>query len=200
MNKQEFLDALARALSQLPREESEKSVDFYAEMIDDAVENGESEEEAVARLGNVEEIAKKIIDEIPLGRLVRENVRSRKWSASAIALIVLTSFVWLPFSVAALCVVFSLYLSIWVVIVSLFASCATVFLSGIAIALSAPFIAASGQLAKAALSFGAGLIGIGAGVIAFYLLVALTRLFVRITVLTMRGIKNIFIRRGGVQQ
>ena len=48
MNKQEFLDALRRALSGVPLEEIEERVGFYGEMIDDRIEEGLSEVAAVA--------------------------------------------------------------------------------------------------------------------------------------------------------
>ncbi len=44
-------DALRRALGKLPSYEVEQSIAFYAEMIDDRVEDGMSEADAVAALG-----------------------------------------------------------------------------------------------------------------------------------------------------
>ena len=52
MNKTEFLDALRHALGKLPSYEVEQSIAFYAEMIDDRIEDGMSEQEAVAALGS----------------------------------------------------------------------------------------------------------------------------------------------------
>ena len=49
MNKTEFLDALRHALGKLPSYEVEQSIAFYAEMIDDRIEDGMSEQEAVRR-------------------------------------------------------------------------------------------------------------------------------------------------------
>ena len=49
MNKTEFLDALRHALGKLPSYEVEQSIAFYAEMIDDRIEDGMSEQEAVAQ-------------------------------------------------------------------------------------------------------------------------------------------------------
>nr|AHF25199.1 putative secreted protein [uncultured bacterium Contig1578] len=52
MNKSEFLDRLNHCLAALPAQEKARLNDYYAEMIDDRVENGMSEEEAVAALGD----------------------------------------------------------------------------------------------------------------------------------------------------
>ena len=40
MNKQEFLDALQGGLSGLPKEDLQRILDFYSEIIDDCVEDG----------------------------------------------------------------------------------------------------------------------------------------------------------------
>lgn len=50
MNKQEFLDRLKVSLSELPPEELEERLNFYREIIDDRMEEGLSEEQAVAQL------------------------------------------------------------------------------------------------------------------------------------------------------
>ncbi len=65
MNKQEFLKALWMRLSDLPREDLEKSLDYYNEMIDDRIESGLSEEAAVLAVGSVEDAAKQILKDYP---------------------------------------------------------------------------------------------------------------------------------------
>ena len=65
MNKREFLQKLENGLSGLPREDIEQRLSFYAEMIDDRIEDGFSEEEAVAGIGTPEEIAAQVIEETP---------------------------------------------------------------------------------------------------------------------------------------
>lgn len=57
MNKIEFAAELERLLRDLPDEERKRSVDFYSEMIDDRMEDGESEEAAVAGLGSPRSVA-----------------------------------------------------------------------------------------------------------------------------------------------
>ena len=48
MNRKEFLRSLSRSLRGLPRAERAQSLDYYGEMIQDRMEEGLSEEEAVA--------------------------------------------------------------------------------------------------------------------------------------------------------
>ena len=57
MNKHEFLAALRRELEGLPHGEAVERLNFYGEMIDDRMEEGMTEEAAVAAVGSVESIA-----------------------------------------------------------------------------------------------------------------------------------------------
>ena len=67
MNKEVFLRELGKRLPHRGRA-LRSILHFYGEMIDDLIEEGNSEEEAVARIGTVEETASGIIaDGAPLG-------------------------------------------------------------------------------------------------------------------------------------
>lgn len=57
MTKSEFIDELCRRIKMLPPEEAERAVSFYSEAIDDKIEGGMTEEEAVASLGSLDDIA-----------------------------------------------------------------------------------------------------------------------------------------------
>ena len=61
MDKHDFLTALYSRLHTLPEEDARRSVDYYCEMIDDRIEDGLSEDEAVAAVGDVDEIAATIL-------------------------------------------------------------------------------------------------------------------------------------------
>mgnify|MGYP003303956627 CR=1 FL=1 len=74
MNKEQFLIELASALAGLPEDDIEKSLEFYSEMIDDRIEEGLTEEEAVAEIGSIDEIRAQIIKDIPLPKIIKEKV------------------------------------------------------------------------------------------------------------------------------
>ena len=78
MSKEEFLTELSKKLSGLPESDIRERVDFYREMIEDHVEDGISEDEAVAEIGNVDEIVAQIMSEVSLTRLVKERVRPKR--------------------------------------------------------------------------------------------------------------------------
>ena len=53
MDKIAFLEILQKKLSCLPQSDIDKTVDYYSEMIDDRMEDGTSEEEAVCAAAGV---------------------------------------------------------------------------------------------------------------------------------------------------
>ena len=63
MTKQLFLNELAAALHSLPREERYRTLGYYDELIDDRMEDGQSEEDAVESLGSPEQVAREILGE-----------------------------------------------------------------------------------------------------------------------------------------
>ncbi len=122
MNKQEFLARLREGLYGLPQEDIEERLTFYSEMIDDRMEEGLSEEEAVSAVGSVPKIVAQVIADSPLEKISKERIRPKKqFKAWEIVLLVLGSPIWLSLAVAAVAVILSLYVSLWSVIVSLWA-------------------------------------------------------------------------------
>lgn len=126
MTKLEFLTALAGRLAMLAGDERQKTLDFYGEMIDDRMEEGMSEEEAVASLEPVEEIAQEILCDQPLPDLLQARADAaskapRRRSALQITLIILGFPLWFPLLLAGGIVVLALYLVIWSLIVALYA-------------------------------------------------------------------------------
>lgn len=63
MNKTEFLERIKVKISHLPYGEMRRHLDYYDEMLDDLVEEGLGEEEAVATLESPEVIAEQILEE-----------------------------------------------------------------------------------------------------------------------------------------
>ena len=104
----------------LPKEDVEERLNFYSEMIDDRVEEGITEDEAVAAIGSVDAVAAQIIADIPLTKLVKKKLSSpKRLSSWMVVLIVLGSPVWASLLIAAFAVILSLYISLWAVVVSL---------------------------------------------------------------------------------
>lgn len=122
MNKDEFLLALYDALRGLPIDEIERSIAYYREMIDERVEDGMSEEEAVAEIGSVEDIARQAAESIPITTLVREKVTGgrRKLPGWEIVLLVLGFPLWFPLALTAIILLLTVYLVIWLLVAVFF--------------------------------------------------------------------------------
>lgn len=122
MTKQEFLSELKKRLSCLPEQDREERIDFYSEMIDDRMEEGLTEAEAVSEIGSVNEIAEQIIADTPLIKLAKERIKPKKrWQAWEIILLILGSPIWLSLAVAAFAVALSLYAVLWSLVVTVWA-------------------------------------------------------------------------------
>lgn len=122
MNKQEFLTKLRNKLHRLPKSEVEERISFYSESIDDRIEDGILEEQAVEQMGSVQQIAEQIIGEIPLSKIVTERIKpKRKLKGWEITLLVLGSPLCFALLISAFAIFISLYLVLWSLILSLWA-------------------------------------------------------------------------------
>lgn len=169
MTKLQFLFALRDALAELPRDELEQRLHFYSEMIEDRMEEGLSEEEAVSAVGSVEEILLQLVGETSPAILPKNRAKSSKrMKAWEVVLLVLGSPLWLSLLLAAFAVVFSLYVSFCAVTISLWA----VFVAVLACALggvAAGVIFACNHNVLAGIAMvGAGIFCIGLSIFLFY--------------------------------
>ncbi len=118
MNKQEFLTSLRARLNGLPQEDIDERINFYEEMINDRIDDGKSEEEAVADIGSVDQIVEEIAQDTPLSKLVREKIKpKRKLKAWEIILLILGFPLWFPLVLTAIILAFVFYLLIWVLVI-----------------------------------------------------------------------------------
>ncbi len=116
MNREEYLEKLRLALAQMPAEEKERQIAYYDELISDMCEDGMSETEATAKLGDPGKVAEELLAALPLGTLVKSRIKSAGGlSALTIALLVLGFPLWFPLLIAAFAVVLSLFIVLWCV-------------------------------------------------------------------------------------
>ena len=196
MGKQEFLDALRAGLAGLPQEDIEERVTFYTEMIDDRMEDGLGEKEAVAEIGSVEEIVQQIVAETPLTKLVKERVKpKRKLQVWEIILLVLGSPIWLSLLIALLSVLFSVYVVLWSLIISLWAVEISLIASGAACVLAGSYMLFTGTGLTGLAMIGAGAVLAGLSIFLFFACRAATAGAVKLTAKIAVWIKSLFIRK-----
>lgn len=196
MSKQEFLAQLRRGLSGLPQDDIAERMTFYSEMIEDRMEDGLSEEEAVAAVGAVDEIVARTVSEIPLVQIAKERVKpKRQLKAWEIVLLVLGSPVWLSLLLAAFAIVLSLYVAVWSLVISLWAVFGSLAIGMLAGLLVGVIRACSGDALLGAVQAAAGMLCAGLAIFMFFACKAATK---GLLVLTRRGIawmKNCLMKR-----
>ena len=169
MKKNEFLIKLIQGLSSLPQAEIEDRVSFYSEMINDRMEEGLTEEEAVAAIGSVEAVIEQSIVDVPLLSLIKAKMkRTRKWSAWEIVLLAVGSPIWIALIATAFAVVISVYASIWAVVVSLWATFAALAGCGVGGVLGGFLFILLGKLPAGFGLLSAALVCGGLSILAFY--------------------------------
>ena len=198
MNKQEFLAKLQNSLSGLPREEVEERLAFYREMIEDRMEDGIPEEEAVAALGSPMEIAEEILCEMPLTKLVKARVRAERRRRGD-ALLWGLSPLWIPLLLVGAVLLLALYVVLWSVVVSLWAVVVSLTACALGGILYLPFGLASGNAGSAVGLFGAGLLLAGLGILFLLATLEVTRGVIRLCGLLPRAVKRIFIRKESIR-
>ena len=194
MNKQEFLEQLRRGLSGLPQEDIEERLNFYGEMIDDRIEEGLSESEAVAAIGTVGDVVSQILAETPLTRLVKEKIRPKsRLKPWMIVLLILGSLLLFPIMPAVIAIVLSVYIVVWSVIISLWAIFVSLIASALGGAVSAVYFAICGKGLSALATLAVGLLCAGLAIVMFFVCLAATKGVVWLTKKFAVGLKYMLV-------
>ena len=196
MKKYEFLARLERRLQGLPDEDVKRTLDYYAEMIDDRIEDGGDEDLAVEEMGNVEDISRRIWSESSSGNAVKGSIkRARKMKTWEIILLIVGSPVWLSLLLAAAVVIVTLYAVLWAVVVSFYAidlAFVGVFLEGITLGV---IFLANGGIGSGLCWLGIALVFVGVGIFAFFGCHLFARLSLFITKKPILYLKSLIGRR-----
>ncbi len=196
MRKQEFLDELRDRLQGLPQNDIDDRVSFYEEMINDRMDEGKSEEEAVAEIGTVDDVINDIMKNTPLVKLVKEKIKpKRKLKAWEIVLLILGFPLWFPLLLTALILCLVAYLLIWVLVIV----CYIVELALIASSVVAPvlmFISIANGGGLALVYLGLWLMSSGGAILLFLGCIGATKLTFKLSKKIITSIKKSFIKKG----
>lgn len=195
MNKQEFIDTLRKKLSNFPSQEVEGRIAFFAEMIDDRIEDGLSEEDAVADIGAVDSIAKQIAEEIPISKIIKNKAKKKERSALATTLLIIGSPIWFALIISALAVVFSLYVSLWACVISLWAADLALVVCGPAGIVAGIAVMFSGEFPMGLMIFGGALVSAALGIFLFFVCKMATKGTAILSVKILAAIKHCFVRK-----
>ena len=204
VNKMQFLQAVSEQTAGMPSTEINRLLEYYNEMIDEAVEEGLSEEEAVDRLGTWEEICTQIeefrtsepqIKEEPAKepqnpipeKKPKKRISLPMW---AVVLMILTSPIWgaivLSLGIAVFAVVASLVVIGGALVISLFAVVLSLAVVGVVGIPAAGVLFFAGSIATGLLSLGGGLVCGGFAILGWFMCLAFAK-FVAVCVKGLFG-------------
>lgn len=195
MKKEEFLRLLESKLQGLPRKDIDDRLNFFSEIIDDKMEEGKSEEEAVAEVGSVDDIVLDIAKETPLTKLVREKIKpKREIRAWEIVFLILGFPLWFPLVLTFLILALVFYLLIWVLVLVAY----TVEISFIASFFAGmfSFFTYIGSGTFHPLSLGCAIMGLGGALLMLFVCKIATIATLKLSNKILMRIKAAFIRKG----
>ena len=196
MSRDAFIGELRHRMAGLPQETVERTVDYYGELIADSREDGLTEEEAVARLGSLDEIVASVVKDTPLTQIVQTRVQEGKKkgiSGWVILLLVLGAPVWLPVLIAVLAVLFALFIALWAVVIALWAVVAAVILTGLVALVAGVVELCRLHLPQGLVLLGGGLVCLGLCALLFLLMKLITVGTVKLCKWLWVGIKSLFV-------
>lgn len=199
MNRVELLEKMTHQLRRFSEEEVKRLVTFYDEMVQDRMEDGMTEEEAVASIGKIEDAVEAAMYDVSLPTLMKTRVReSREMAPNRVlwmVLVILGFPIWFPLIMAFAVVILTIYLSIWITIASLF-------LVEISLAAAGTLGLFAGFMNIFVVSVPSGLFLTGMSLVCcalallfFKPLLFLTRQLASATVSIARKVKSLFIRK-----
>ncbi len=194
MSKEKFLMQLQNGLTGLPQEDINERLTFYSEMIDDRMEEGLTEDEAVAEIGPVQAVITQILADTPLSKLVKERVKpKRSLKAWEILLLVLGAPLWFSLLITIFALLFAFYIVIWSLAISFWSVMVAIFFSGLGAIFSAVVIAIRKSVLTGLALFFAGMCLTGLSFFMFIGCKAVTEGIFHLTKKIALGIKSLFV-------
>jgi len=168
MNKEQFLAAIQQGLTGLNKQDLDQTIDYYREMIDDRIEEGLTEEQAVEAMGPSQEIVAQVLADTSFAKLIKStSSKKRDMRPWEITLLIVGSPIWGSLLLGAASLLFGLYVLIWSGVLLLYAADLCFASAGLGVVASL-FLLFTGQPVQALLFFGAGLVGAGIAIPVFF--------------------------------
>lgn len=115
MTKKEFIYKLRKGFKNLPKNDIQERLAFYCEMIDDRIEDGLSEKEAIDQISSMDETVSQILKGKSIYQSKKEkNGCEKKYKTWEIILIAIGSPIWLSLLISAFAIIFSLFITLFV--------------------------------------------------------------------------------------
>lgn len=196
MNKKDFIGALTDRLGEIPQAELERSVEYYSEMIDDRIEDGMSEEEAVAQIGSVDDAVSEVLSGISLPKLIKNKAsRHKSSSAAQTVLAVLTFPIWFPIMLTAIILFITFFILIITLVIALSTIPFSFGISALAALIGFVVLLFTARGPSASLLLGGGLVCLGIFLLVCPAFTVTVKAIFRICKRFVLWIKSLFIGR-----
>ena len=190
MTRNQFLEGLRQELKGLPRQEIEQTIHYYSEIIADRMEEGTTEEQAVAKMEPMHVVARRVLSDFKGGAAPR-----RKLSGFLIAMLILGFPLWFPLLITGAALMVVALTLVWVLVLTLWAVCLGLFSGGMA-AIITLFMSSFQSSLPFVAQVGLGMAAMGLSIFLFYGAKGAIPLAMGATVSMVSWIKRGFVRRG----
>ena len=196
MTRFDFLYELRQGLKDFSEEEIMEHIVYYREMIEDRIEDGMTEAEALKEIGTPEEVVARIYAETPLPKLVKTKLRQkphlRTWE---IVLLALGCPIWLSILISVIAVIISLFAVVFSVVISLYAIAVSFVACGVAgVLATVPMFIVQNPLSGFA-ALGLGLFFTGGAILMFLCCNSVSKLCAQLIRKFILWIKSLFVRK-----
>ena len=197
MTRDEWLAQLCDKLRNqgVSKKDVQEAREFYAEALDDCIEDGMTEAEAVAHLGDVRDACASVVESLPPARRAVAGVRqSRERTILVIVLLILGAVAWVPLAAGLALLAVAVYAMIWCVIAAVWVVDVTLLLmGGVGIAALVEGLTAGVSL-TGIYSCGVGLLLCGVGIALMPVMAMCSGQLARLTGKYARWLKHFFVR------
>ena len=186
----------------MPASEVADALEYYAEAIDDRVEQGLSEQQALEEIGGPAQACDAVAETVPVAkRAVAAATATRERKALIGVLLLVSAVFWVPLAFGLLGPAAGVYATIWAAVLVVWTGIGSLLACGLGAVPLACYSASCGALAEGLFS-GGGLLALGAlGVMLVPLGIIASVLLFKASVLFVRWVAHFFLRvaRGGQQ-
>ena len=203
MTRDEWIAELRGLLERrgVPASEVADALEYYAEAIDDRVELGLSERQALEEIGSPAQACDAVAETVPVAkRAVAAATATRERKALIGVLLLVSAVFWVPLAFGLLGVAAGVYATIWAAVLVVWTGVGSLLACGLGAVPLACYSASCGALAEGLFSGGA-LLALGAlGVMLVPLGIIASVLLFKASVLFVRWVAHFFLRvaRGGM--
>lgn len=177
MIRADFFKILKKSLESISKEERDKFITYYEEIIEDYKENGLTEEEALTTIGNPQNIANDILNE---QGAMAVKIPSSNSNILNILLLILGFPLWGSLLLAGALIIISAYIVIWCIPLITGVSSIAFFFASLVSIIGTPFMMFD-ILEVGIVQLGARIASIGISVLLAFLTIFLSKRFMHIT-------------------